>query len=632
MRFARTDEDAFRERRQWLVDDYAAWLPEPVSTGVDPHDFGMLLEWKWSAGDGDLARWSREELEEFLFDWCPRQLHVPADRVRVVPIAVAMGMSYLADRSLLHPDSDVVDDLVECAANGIDDFEQAMSDPSGSGMTKSILTAMGVDDETVLDEARLQQVMDDFNALPYDERKAITDPSMSDEGPPSLGPVRMPSRAAVEESAAAAPVLAAFGTIADYLAAPGKVLTAKGNLKLADAQALADLLGTGESVEDDIGGQMFQKKSSTQFVVLDHLQWWAREVGAVRRRTNRLVGVKAWQERVRKDPVRELTAAFDVLLDYGCLVSLTGYPGRLDEWLDTAVPGMLARLLAAGAPTEYAEVHDACLEATRIEGLVEFYPGELGWALDRQLSVLERAGVLEQQGAVYTPREYAGHDRSGGQVSLTPAGVHIAVEVLRRYGVDVVCLPPTEEMTADDLASLVNDAGLSAEEWWRTVEDWVGSRPDRDRAFAELVDRLARDPLRLALAVGVSPAGLRDPLEPPLRALADHPTHPDSVAGSVALNWLFTNDLVDIGSIPPERVLDSMIDIFTIDDDDQGVVDLVMQGRSVREQLDLVGAVSGRDRPGTERFLDALGRLHPDKTVGKAARKELFRTRSRTGS
>lgn len=63
--------------------------------------------------------------------------------------------------------------------------------------------------------------------------------------------------------------------------------------------------------------------------------------------------------------------------------------------------------------------------------------------------------------------------------------------------------------------------------------------------------------------------------------------------------------------------------------EDPTVADVMREGRSTEEQLNLVLAIRERDRPRSEQLLEAIGRDHPDKAVSKAARKELFRLRSR---
>ena len=88
MQFGPDDEEAFYARQKELEEDFAGWV-EPLHLRVDPSDFALLLGWKWGYGDGDLGRWSTEELTEFLLGWCPRKLVVPrrnsSARCRLAP-------------------------------------------------------------------------------------------------------------------------------------------------------------------------------------------------------------------------------------------------------------------------------------------------------------------------------------------------------------------------------------------------------------------------------------------------------------------------------------------------------------------------------------------------------------------
>lgn len=510
MRFGPDDEARFESRSAELESEFSTWLPDEVSVGVDPRDFGLLLHWKWRYGDGDLGRWRRDDISEFLLAWCPRKLGGWSERHPSVPAAVGLGMSFLADRGLLDDGSDDTTELVDHAVGLSDEFRSAMADPSNFGPTKAIFSAMGVDDLSGLDEQQLQQLVDEFNALPMEQRKAITDPAMSgatSESSPAIGPVRMPDEQQVRASAEAAPVLAKFDALADYLAKPGKILTAKGNLKIADARALAELLDTGDVYEEEIGDRTWRKRSSTQFVRLDHLQWWARRVGAVRQQTNRLVGVKAWQQRARKNPVAEVRQAFGILLEYGPLSSfVTWYYDPVYDFLDENALGILTRLLDNPGPEEYDDLLAVCGTMLQATGITESFTGQLSHFLERMLSIFEQAGVIQQRGAVLTPRQYAGHDRSGGQIWLTQVGTLVAVEAAQEAGVHVEKLPALNAMTTEQLIDWLCNPELEPADWWATVAEWRAEQPDAAAAFAELVEQLgAAEPLLLLLALDGSP-------------------------------------------------------------------------------------------------------------------------------
>ena len=91
--------------RDDVVLDFERFLA-PLGLDVDPSDLGLLLDWKESYGDGRLGRWRRHELEQFLLDWCPAKLSASAEEVHSMPSAVALAMSFLAERGWLERGSD----------------------------------------------------------------------------------------------------------------------------------------------------------------------------------------------------------------------------------------------------------------------------------------------------------------------------------------------------------------------------------------------------------------------------------------------------------------------------------------------------------------------------------------------
>jgi hypothetical protein len=83
-------------------------------------------------------------------------------------------------------------------------------------------------------------------------------------------------------------------------ASPGRKLTATGRIGLADARRLVELLGTGDTIDPDIGGRVFKTRSSEDLVHLNRIAEWAKAARLVRVSSNRLVAVKKTQ-RSRKD-------------------------------------------------------------------------------------------------------------------------------------------------------------------------------------------------------------------------------------------------------------------------------------------------------------------------------------------
>jgi hypothetical protein len=75
-------------------------------------------------------------------------------------------------------------------------------------------------------------------------------------------------------------------------AGPGRKLTATGRIGLADARHLVELLGTGDTIDPEIGGRVFKTKSSEDLAHLNRIVEWAKAARLVRVTGNRLVAVK----------------------------------------------------------------------------------------------------------------------------------------------------------------------------------------------------------------------------------------------------------------------------------------------------------------------------------------------------
>ena len=636
MTFGPEDEEAFEARRVELVSDFAGWL-EQLPVVVDPDDFALLLDWKWGYSDGRLDRWNGADLSDFLLSWCPRKLSAPPEQVCAIPSTVALAMSFLAERGLQGADSAPIEELTEHAVGLQSVFMERMSDPANFGMGKSVFAQLGIDDPASFGPDELQKAMDEFNALPEDLRRAATDSAIraSSQSLPTIGPIQLPGEDVIRASADASVVLEGFAKLTQYLAAPGKQLTAIGNLKIADARNLAGLLQTSDQYEAEIGDRVYRKRSATQFVDLDHWQWWAREAGAIRQKGNKLVGVKAWQQRRRKDPVGEVRRAFNVLTQFGPLGSY--WPHLQDTFhrvLDQSVGPLLGRLLQEPGPVEYDELLESWTELMATAGEPELFPAMLNHAFDQLLQLLERAGLVAQDGSVYTPSRYGGANRSAGAVRLTPVGAVIAVDLLEEQGITVQILPRFEEMTASDVAAQAGSGDLDPAKWWGVATNWLDVQPDPAAAVGDLIEKLGnRSLLMLILALGVAPESQRETLTPVLRDLAFAADPPPGELGSVALNWLLQNGVLDGGDVDPDLILDSMLVTFgaLAEDDASFVPDLMAEGRDVAEQLELIAAIGRRLPPRAIDLLEAIGSHHPHKAVAKAARKELFRARSRLG-
>src|SRR5258708_29863955 len=72
----------------------------------------------------------------------------------------------------------------------------------------------------------------------------------------------------------------------------GRKLTQTGRIGLADARYLVELLGTGDTIDPEIGGRVFKTKSSEDLGHLTRIVEWAKAARLVRVSGARLVPVQ----------------------------------------------------------------------------------------------------------------------------------------------------------------------------------------------------------------------------------------------------------------------------------------------------------------------------------------------------
>ena len=597
-----------------------------------------MLDWKLGYGDARFDTWRRREVEEFLLEWCPRKLSMPAQWSIPMVDRVADAFLFLGDQGLLSSEGDDARSLADCARTLGPQMQGAMSNPANFGMAKGLIAGVGGDFTSDLTPGSMQQIMDDFNALPYEQRKAITDPHIGQPAPrrtPTIGSVVMPSDDDVRRSAAEAPVLRQFNALAAFFKAPGRRLTAKGNIRLADAGELSEILGT-EPLEEVVGQHTFKRHTSENMPDLDHWQWWAREVGAIRVQKGRMVAVEAWRERATKDPVSEARKAFEVLQRFGVYSSYRRMGlFSIETFIDEIDMAVLMILLDASGPMQLQEL-ESRIALIRTEAGFEPVMGNpeldadiVAGAVDDMLTVLERAGVIVQDAMEFEEKRYR-QRRVGGTVALTPFGTLMAVEHARESGIVVQTLDAASDLTAQRLAELAAAETLEVEPWLNLVGNWVDQQADRLAAVRDLCDELTGNEMIFAVLATQIPDPLVDDFATVLLHRLD--THaPDDVLAAVSYRWLVRLGRLDPDEIDPQREAVSELIIlgFLASADPQGTIETTARERSPQEFSAMVSHAASIMPPYVESLLEAIGRYYSDKAVAKNARRELLRVRSR---
>jgi hypothetical protein len=637
MHFEDHDYDEAAPTIEALVARYGDWLlARDPGEESNPFDLQLMLDWKLGYGDGRFDIWRRSEVEQFLLEWCPRKVSMPAQWSIPMVQRVADAFLFLDDQGLLSSDGDDAGTLADFARALGPQMQAAMSNPANFGMAKGLVAGAGADFGSDLTPDSIQRIMDDFNELPYEQRKAITDPHIRQPEPtPTIGPVVMPSDDMVRRSAAEAPVLHQFKALADFFKAPGRRLTAKGNIRLADAGELSGILGT-EPLEEVVGQRTFKKHSSEDMPDLDHWQWWAREVGALRVQKGRMVAVEAWQKRAVNDPVSEARKAYEVLQRFGVYSSYRRmglFPiGRFVDETDTAV---LMMLLVSSGPLQFEDLTSKIAVIRKAAGFQfvmanpELEANIMNDAIDDMLTVLERAGVIVQDDSGFEHRHYRLR-RVSGTVALTPFGTLMAVEQARRSGYVVEILDAPSDLTAQRLTELAAAEELEVEAWLSLVAQWVDVQADRVAAVRDLCDELTENERIFVVLATDLPDSLADDFATVFRhRLNTHPPH--DVLAAIAYSWLTEVGRLGIDETDPQRdaVSELIILGFLASADPQGTIEEAAQEVPPEEFSAMVSQAASIMPPYVESLLEAIGRYYSDKVVAKNARRELLRVRSR---
>lgn len=634
MRFQEGDEKAFRQTSDHLMAAFEEWEAANGSQPESAQDFSLILDWKFNYKDGQLDEWSLGDVEEFLLSWVPRKVSAPAAFVAPLVKAVADGFRFLGEQGLLAPSSSSGNALSHHAMSLAAECERRMDDPSNFGMAKGLFAGMGVDFDEEMTQDDVNALMERFNSLPFEQRKAITDPQMvpSTSASVVIGPVVMPSEAQVRASAAAAPVLAGFGVLNHHFEAPGKTLTKTGNIRLADAQALSEVLGT-ESVEEQIGDMTFRRQSAGRMPDLDLWLWWAKKVGALRTSRGTLIGVKAWPGKTSKDPVGAALKAFITLVDYGPIYAFRTWM-NVDRDIDDMALTLLFARLTRDREVEFAELVDDLMRMRGRVGLsgrtgvgLEWVRRTLSGDLDLFLRLVERSGVIVQGEATYEDDGFL-RTRTGGALSLTDFGIYALVEQARAMGFDVEVIKASDDLTVEQLAALADEQVVSVDQWWTLAQGWLASQPVTGEALIAILGTM--HPLSLLSVIEQAPADMEPALPAPLAHLVEQ-HEMESATSLVSYGWLERRGLVDAEALDPDARLRLRYGLLGLDmeDDPERIVQDWVQSRSAEDLITEIATI-GKVMPyNAVELLESLGRYCPEKVVAKSARREALKVRSR---
>lgn len=278
-------------------------------------------------------------------------------------------------------------------------------------------------------------------------------------------------------------------------------------------------------------------------------------------------------------------------------------------------------------PDDMDEPTDEVLEAV----------SEVMMRLDEQFRLLEPTGLVEYRPVDEALTQEAGEDSElpadlddedvtkYGMVKLTPLGLHGVRERMREAGIEAPLVGDLAERPAEELLAAL--PAYTEESAQGEIEAWLAARKPLEAARELLAAARGSDEegpaRRLSCQQALSLAGPE--AEPALRGVLD-----DRELGGLARVWLAERGATDVPQ-PDEE----MVFWLTVDT-------IAAQLRTVGEPEELQGLVQGLvdqhtgffdrawrvDHPATAEVLEAMGRVHPDKSTAKEARKAAFKARS----
>ncbi|MCG5214463.1 hypothetical protein [Streptosporangium sp. KLBMP 9127] len=557
-----------------LLQEFILWAPEHAPDS-DPDLVGPAALWHRLTASNDVGRWKRADLRTVLLDRMPEVVEDPDDAADGMVPAIRAYLTFLSETERLVTGSDPLADLLDELDGLEDEFVEAMED------------VIADEDEEEEDEGLgdFEAFADELAALPTIRLRPDSELAAAARAVPLVATARDLSvwvggeRTVGEESLLSdeeiRQALAATGLPEPPAAEPSlsQAVPALWNIwNLAvDLEFLTPVGDDTVSVDDDTAAWPFDDDE-------DVLDAW-------------MLGLHS--------------------IDYGD-------PELDDDEFTLALSGLtralLVRLLVAGGsrslPGLRTELEEAVAEFDDL--------GADAWA-----------AATEQHGDPLTPTIdwLAGYGMlavEGDDVRLTPLGVEGVVHLVDDADIEVDARPAIDAMTALDLLSF--SAELPEDEADAEFAAWMELR-EPERAARELLQAAAEDEADALVrvqaasmvgslgeaAVGAWQEALKEPSLRPYAAThltqldvdgAPEPTQADT-------HWLVLDMWTISAGLGRQEFVSSLHDIGPAGD--------------LCGLLEVIWRVP---HPHLEELLESIGQAHPDRQVGKAAKRALFKARS----
>jgi hypothetical protein len=275
---------------------------------------------------------------------------------------------------------------------------------------------------------------------------------------------------------------------------------------------------------------------------------------------------------------------------------------------DTAGALVLPLVLSRSLGVPVAELQEIARDV-ETEHLEEHEAGAVWdrWVAEHGDPVTTLLARLAEHGAVEVDEETA---------RLTPLGMLIMRDELVEGGIEIPLLPPPDEMTAEDLLTVVG--GVTTEELAELSEAWLARR-DHEKAAAEL----------LAAAVLAGPAGrfyatsfLADLPATQWSTVLDEPTMRPYALAALGQE----HEPADVAWLMLDALSASADILGELDPDAVEIV--AAQALPAEHAEEILDAAWRLPHPLTHDVLSLIGAHHSDKKIAKAARTAAHKAKS----
>jgi hypothetical protein len=550
-----------------LLQEFILWAPAHAPDS-DPELVGPAALWHRLVASRDVGVWQRADLRTILLERMPTVVEDPDAAADGMVQALRSYLTFLSETSRLAAGSDPLETLLAELDDLEDDFVDAMED---------VIAERSFDeDEDEFDD--VEEGLGDFE--PFADEIA------------ELPTVRL--RPDVELAAAArqTPLIAQARDLALWVGHERKV----GSETLLSDEEVEQALGALQLAGPPQLWNLWNLAIDLEFLTPD-----GEDTVSVDSDT------PAWPFDDDEDVLEAWMLGLHSL-DYGD-------PELDDDDLTLALAGLtralLVRVLVAGGSRPLAELRDDLAEA-----VADF--DDLGgdaWAAAGEDPLASVLAWLTGYAMITVTEE---------TISLTPLGTEGLVHLLDEEDIEIDARPAIEAMTALDLLSF--SADMSEEEADAEFAAWMALR-DPARAAAELLDAAAEDEADALVRVqAASLVGSLGEVAVPawMEALKEASLRPYAATHLAQL---------EVAEAPEPTQADThwlILDMWTISAG-LGKAEFVSSLHDIGDTAMLIGLLDTIwkvPHPHLTELLEEIEKAHPDRQVGKAARRALFKARS----